>query len=958
MKIAKAVAFLAVICALVFAASRQAGSQQSQIVQPINSKNMVVLKGNVHPWARAQFDRGPAPATLPLDRMMLVLKSTPEQIAQLHELLKEQQDPTSPNYHKWLTPDQFGSRFGASEADIQKITSWLASQGFQIDMVAKGRNLIEFSGNAGQVQATFRAAIHKYVIAGKQYWANANDPAIPAALTPAIAGIASLNNFPRNPSSRFAGNFTKNKAGKLVRKVANRTANPQFTYAGGCNGSGTNCYALTPSDFAAIYNVQPLWNANINGSGQTIAIVSDSDINKADFTNFRSVFGLPAGTLNVIYTPGSSSSNPGVQSSGNESEADVDTQWAGAVAPGATIDLVVSADNPQSTLSTFGGDVSAVYVIDGNVSPMPSVLGYSYGLCEFFLGTAGNALYGGAPVKDTTGEWAQAATEGITVVVSTGDNGSTACDGPANTPALGGPCVAPNQNPAPYNDPAVCGLAVNGIASTPYNVAVGGTDFDDGTVSEANNFWNTTNASTTGESVKGYIPEIAYNDSCVNVPLDALYDSAASQDPNVNCNTYAAAAPPASSTSGSLSEFVLPFGGGGGVSDCTTSDATNLSSCSGGYAKPSWQVGTGVPSDGKRDLPDISFFAGDGTFQNFYLYCQQDLDLTTTSPCSLSAGTSAAPFPNIQGVGGTSVSAEVFVGVMALLNQAQGSSGPVGLPNQNLYALAGQSWANCQSSGTLNSGCVFYQVTSGNIAMPCKSGSLDCIAESSSDTVGITEKNGTPAYSAAAGYNMATGLGSLNIYNLVKDWNVGSGGASDFVLSATPSALSVTAGSSTTTTLTVVPVNNFNDTVSFSASSCTGLPTGATCSFGTSPVNANGTTVLTIQTTSASAAPPAAVRPDDFGAWRVPALLALGALLSFAILFFALRGKNRRWAVVAACIVFAAFLGIAGCSGSSSSNSNNPPPPSGAVVPVAVTITGTSTTGQVSRSTTVMLTVN
>src|SRR5579863_3432312 len=943
MKTAKAVAFLAVVCALVALVSRQASSQQSQIRQPIDPSKLVVLKGNVHPWARARFDRGPAPPSLPMNQMLLVLKSAPSQGAQLQELLREQQDPASANYRKWLTPAEFGAQFGASEADIQKVSSWLTSQGFTIDSVARGRNVIEFSGNAGKVQASFHAAMHKYAINGNQYWANANDPAIPEALAPVVAGIASLNNFPRRAAHRFAGTFTRNKAGKLVPKPA---ANPQFTYAAGfngtnSNGSSTNCYTLTPYDFATIYNVLPLWTASapINGSGQTIAIVSDSDINAADFTNFRSLFGLPAGTLSQIHT----NPDPGVVSTGNESEADVDVEWSGAVAPGATVDLVVSSD----TTASFGGDLSAEYVINGSDSHNPKVIGYSYGLCEFFLGTTGNQFYGGS-----AGIWTQAATEGITVVVSTGDTGPTGCEAPGS-----------NASDAP----AIYGLAVSGIASTPYNVAVGGTDFNDGTVSEANVYWNSANASTTQQSVKGYIPEVAYNDSCINAALDALYDSGASTDGVTNCNTYFN-----SSTLG-LGALVTPFGGGGGPSHCIvsnynpTADTGTFSSCTAGYTKPSWQTGAGVPADGVRDLPDVAIFAGDGTFQNFYVYCEEDLDATTSTPCSLTAsGTvngQTVAFPDIQGIGGTSVSAEVFAGMMALLNQAQGS--PVGLPNQNLYALAGQGWANCDSSGTLNSGCVFYQVTSGNTAMPCQNTSTkygtapDC-SQGTGASIGMTEVSGTPAYTAQAGYNFATGLGSINVYNLVKEWSVGSGGAADFVISASPAAVNIaSAGASGTTQLTIVPVNNFTDTVTFSASSCSGLPSGATCSFSSSPVSANGTTTLTIQTSASGAVPPS-IRPDTFGTWRAPGVLALGVLLTIAALLFMVRRGNRRWgAAAAACVIFAVVLGIAGCGGGSSTPPPPPPPPPGgsAVVPTAVTITGTSTTGQVSHTTTVMLTV-
>jgi hypothetical protein len=805
--------------------------------------------------------------------------------------------------------------------------------------VARGRNLIEFSGNASQVQAAFHAAMHKYVIGGRQYWANANDPAIPAALTPAVAGIASLNNFPRQAAHRVVGNFTRTKAGKLIPKAA---ANPQFTFAAGCNGTGsngtlTNCYALTPYDFATIYNVLPLWTAStpITGSGQFIAIVSDSDISAADFNNFRSLFGLPAGTLNQIHTNtdpgvlGGPNCNPNTTSC-NESEADVDTQWSGAVAPGANIDLVVSSD----TTASFGGDLSAEYVIDGKDTNNPKVIGYSYGLCEFFLGTTGNQFYGGTAVKDVTGEWTQAAAEGITVVVSTGDTGSTGCESPSGNP--------------PSDQPAIFGLAVNGISSTPYNVAVGGTDFNDGPLATAQNYWNATNASTTQASVKGYIPEIPYNDSCINAPLDALYDSGASTDGPTNCNTYF------NSTTLGLGPLVVPFGGGGGPSDCissnynATNDTGTFSSCSAGYAKPSWQTGSGVPADGVRDLPDIAIFGGDGTFQNFYLYCEQDLDTTSTTACSLTPGSTTAPYPDIQGIGGTSVSAEVFVGMTALLNQALGTSGPVGLPNQNLYALAAQPWANCQSSGTLTSGCIFYQVTSGSTAMPCQNASTkygtapDC-SQATGANVGITEVNGSPAYTAAAGYNFATGLGSLNVYNLVNEWNVGSGGAPDFIISASSTAVTIPSpGQSGNTTLTVVPVNNFTDTVAFSASSCSGLPTGVTCAFSTSPVSANGTTTLTFNTTTSAGAPPPLQPNNRFVLWPAPGILALGCFLALAILWIGLRTKNPRWGLSLASLVFLVFLGIAGCGGSSSYNNTM----SQVATPTFTPVAGTYSSGQ------------
>src|SRR5277367_5631024 len=720
----------------------QSAVAPSLITQPIDEGKLVVLRGNTHPFARAKYDQGAAPGSLAMDRMMLVLKTTSAQGAALETLLAQQQDRSSPNYHKWLTPQEFGTQFGVSESDIQKITSWLQSHGFQIDNVANGHNVIQFSGNASQVQSAFHTAIHDYMIDSKQHWANASDPSIPAALTPAVAGVASLNNFPRKAAHKLAGTFTRDLAtGKL------KAVNPEFTYAGGCQGdAGSACYGLAPSDFATIYNVLPLWNANITGTGQTIAIVSDSDISPADLTNFRSLFGLPAANFQRTYTPTFSSSNPGIQpcaEDGDECEAALDVQWSGAVAPGAAVNLVISG-----TGASFGGDISAQYIIDNDLA---KIIGYSYGECEFFLGTAGNALYGGSPtVKDSVGEWKQAAAEGITVVVSTGDNGSTSCD-------------------APSSEISELGVAVSGVASTPYNVAVGGTDFNDAL--NPTTYWNATNASgSTQASVKGYIPETTYNDTCTNSVIETIIGLGT--DIEADCNALL--------SNTNLIFLTAPAGGGGGVSACTTSNAEFPNSCTGGYAKPSWQTALTV-SDGKRDLPDFAIFAGDSTIQNFYSYCQSDLNLNASGAPSGDACSLASPFLNIQGVGGTSVSAEVFAGIVALLNQSTGSA--QGLLNPNLYALAGQSWANCQSGGAQTSACIFNQVTTGTISMPCDfqgtaaDFATGCNIVDQGDVVGETyQANNQLAYNAGPGYNLATGLGSLNAYNLVKEWNVGSGG--------------------------------------------------------------------------------------------------------------------------------------------------------------------------------------
>jgi Pro-kumamolisin, activation domain/Bacterial Ig-like domain (group 3) len=726
--------------------STQAAAARPLIMQRVDESNLTALKGNTHPLARPEFDLGTAPATHPMDRMLLVLKRSAEQEAALRQLLDDQQNKASANYHKWLTPEQFGQQFGPTDGDMQTITAWLQSHGFQVG-TTNGRTVVEFSGSASQVQEAFHTTIHKYIVNGEQHWANATDPLIPTALLPAVAGVASLNNFPRRPMNRFVGRFSRDKATGKVRPVS-----PLFTYQPSYQCSADNyCFALGPYDFATIYKVLPLWNDHINGTGQTIAIVAESNINPQDVANFRGLFDLPANStangnpLNVILN----GPDPGLQP--DESEADIDVQWSGAIAPYATIDFVVS----RSTETTSGTDLSAVYIVDNNLA---AVMSESYGLCELGLGTSGNQFYNAL--------WQQAAAQGITVFISAGDNGAAGCDDfNAKSPA-----------------PAQYGLAVSGYASTPYNVAVGGTDFYEFTDPEQ--YWSITNNSTTQASALGYIPETTWNDSCTNAIWETV--SGLSQSPETNCNNP------------QLNDVVTE-GGSGGPSDCTTPTGSTPASCTGGYAKPSWQTGSGVPNDEKRDLPDVSLFASNGFAGSFYIICQSD---QTDGSCS-----SSSPDQNFLGFGGTSVSSPAFAGIMALVNQQTGSR--QGNANYVLYKLAAKdTLASCNASSGPASTCIFNDVTSGTNAMPCATGSPNCTTSISGDLYGIL--NG---YNAGTGYDRATGLGSVNANNLVMQW-----GSVTFLPSTT------TLNSLTPTTITHGQPVNFSVTVK--PESGTGTPTG------------------------------------------------------------------------------------------------------------------------------------
>ncbi|MGH9713122.1 MAG: Ig-like domain repeat protein [Candidatus Acidiferrales bacterium] len=733
-----------ILCASVSVA--QSIQKRRLVAAAVDENNLTVLRGNTYPLARADFDRGPAPPSLMLLRMLLVLKRSPEEEDTLEALLDQQQDKSSLNYHAWLTPRQFGEQFGAAEQDIQTITEWLASHGFQVNRVANGRTIIEFSGTAAQLKDAFRAEIHKYEVNGKERWANSTDPEIPSALTPLVAGIVSLHNFPRKPLHRLLGAFSQGKGAEhshLFRPQI--SGGPLFTGGANCGLLLGSCYALAPYDFATIYNVLPLWNATpaIDGTGQTIAIVGQSDIYIHDVADFRTDFGLPPPNLNII----NNGPDPGkLATEGDEAESDLDVQWSGAIAKGATIDFVVSG----STNSSAGVDLSAEYIVDNDIAP---VMSESYGACELDLGTAGNQFYYQL--------WQQAAAEGITVFVSTGDSGSAVCDRGSES--------------------ATRGLSVNGISSTPYNIAVGGTDFND--LQNPTTYWNTTNNSVTFASAKGYIPETAWNDSCTNSEFFQFTGAANAES---DCND---------STSPLWPFFLAPIGGSGGASNCTVSMNQSVSTCSGGYAKPGWQTGVGVPNDGKRDVPDISMFAGDGLNANFYVICESDIY----------GGCANDPF-GVIGIGGTSAPTPALAGIMALVNQKTQSR--QGNANYVFYPLAAQPGASCNSSGAVGPSCIFYDVTTGTVAMSCVTGSPNCVTNVSGNQNGVLS-----GYSTTAGYDLATGLGSVNVSNLVNNWSSVSFQPTLSTLTLNPTT-SITHGSSVNLNIAVTPKTG------------TGTPTG------------------------------------------------------------------------------------------------------------------------------------
>lgn len=735
--------------------ANQSARVPARITRAINEADRTTLRGNVHPLARTEFDRGQVSPSQPMTRMMLLLERSAEQEATLRQLLDDQQNPASPNFHKWLTPEQFGQQFGPADADIEAIRAWLASAGFENVKVSTGRTVMEFSGNVAQVSRAFHTDVHRFIAHGEEHFANTTDPQIPAALGPVVRGIVSLHNFRPQPMMQRLGTFERKANGEIV---------PLFTYT---NALGNTFYALGPTDFATIYKVPNsstdtlCGGAPCDGSGQSIAVVGRSNINRQDVTDFRAMFGLPAYAPNqfqvILNGP-----DPGLVP-GDEGESDLDVQWAGAVAPQATILFVTT----QSTItdSVDGVEASELYIVDNNLAPVMSV---SYGLCETALGNGGNSFYNAL--------WQQAAAEGITVVVSAGDSGSAGCDDPTTQTA------------------ATRGLAVSGIASTPFNVAIGGTDFDD--VANPLLFWNPVNTPVTQASANSYIPESTWNDSCAATATPTSGNTC----PTVNSNGIDLVA------------------GSGGPSNCATKDLSGH--CTGGYAKPSWQTGFG---DANRDIPDISLFAGAGKNRHFYIICQADQNNPGVNGCTLTVTPR-----HFLGVGGTSAGAPTFAAIMALVNQKTGQrQGNANYALYNTYSIANGAGRVCNSTTQFpaNPACVFYDITKGNNSVACQGGKPNC-SNSNAATgqfgyMATLAGGSTPAFVTSAGYDLATGLGTINVTNLLSQWAVPS-----------RTATTTTLFPSTAFPIQVGAVANFNGSVTGSGGTPTGIvvlesPTGA-----------------------------------------------------------------------------------------------------------------------------------
>ncbi|HTV96948.1 MAG TPA: fibronectin type III domain-containing protein [Steroidobacteraceae bacterium] len=720
---------------------------------------LVSLPGHVHRFAQPRFDLGEAPNSLRLSGLDLVFARTPAQEQALQQLLSEQRDPGSPHYHQWLTPDEFGRRFGASEATIAAVSNWLKSNGLQVGTAPPARGHLPFFGSKAAVESALQTQVHLFDLPGGRHYANVSNPLVPAIFKPLIAAIRGLNDFHPRPGVRAA-----HAAGRAVLPTvagAKRgAAAPDTYYSGPDQWPGY----VGPTDFAIMYDVQPVYQQGITGAGVTVAIAAQSDIESSVLTAFWSGFGVSGTSFGVAAQQFSSIAvpvadgghDPGETDNGDEDEAYLDTEIVGALAPGATLLLVRDKDAGNA----------AQYIIDENLG---AILNISFSTCESDESSNNsfiNSLY------------EQAASQGITITVSSDDAGVAGCTAEADLFTQGDV----NSN----------GFAVNALASTPYDLAVGGTDFDPNSESQ---YWNTTNQAGTLASAASHIPEIVWNDSCAN-PVFATYYLGT--DPITFCNTAEL-----QSTSGNVANpFIEIAGGGGGLSSCTT---MSNGACAGGYPQPSWQAGVyGIGNFGARALPDVSLIA------TRWLMCSYD-----TTPCDPNqAPTFSSTSPGtIEVLDGTSAAAPAMAAIIALVDQTQISSsltdGRQGVVNPVLYSLAAQEYgaagvSACDASqGAISSACVFYDVTSGSSAQPCSvahysasaSGSAPAstCASDGGDATGVMQIAGVQSYAAASGFDLASGLGSINVAALV----------SNFQAASAPSGLAVSvSGNSATLTWT------------------------------------------------------------------------------------------------------------------------------------------------------------
>jgi len=732
-----------------------------RLLSPIDEHTRVTLQGHVRRDLAANRDLGPVEDSMPM-HLYLVLQRTPAQQADLENLIARQQERTAPEYHQWLTPKQYGARFGVHPDDIAKLTSWLNSHGFEVRSVLNNSSMIDFAGTAGQIREAFHTEMHYWNMPNGKFAANAQDPQIPAALAQVVAGVMGLDKVAphmHHTAPRQAALDKETHTYRLVNPTAAEKARPGYS-------DGYGDYLVAPGDLYTIYNVSPIFTGGHLGSTAKVAVIEESDIEYGtvtagtgvatggDVATFRTLFGV-AGTLNMHVYHGYGTvtcTAPGVDPDGNgeDEEASLDAEWINATAPSANLIFMSCDQAPDNGVFT-----SMAALVDNNLS---DVMSMSYGEGEADLAPTDPA-YAMLDSLET-----QAATQGQSIFISAGDSGSDVAD--QNTEGT-----------------ATSGINVSAFGSPMVTVA-GGTDFSDFYDAGAgglpvSTYWGATNAAD-GADALSYVPETAWNNSCAS-SIEA------------ESNGYSSAL----DWCGALDFFNdgSVVGGSGGISTH--------------YKVPAWQTGTSGYSNTYHSQPDVSGFAANGAWYHALLFCDSSAEYSGAFDCSSSSAYGEA--------GGTSFVAPYLAGATGLLVDVSGSR--QGLLNPTLYALAKAQYTNpatstaCYSNGqTSNTGvttklpaasCIFNDVTTSNNDVPCQEGTTNCYVDTTAGYgYGMLSASTTAlavAYNSEPGFDQVTGLGTLNIANLITKWNTAFTSAT--TLAANPT--SITSSESTTLTTTV-----------------------------------------------------------------------------------------------------------------------------------------------------------
>ena len=813
----------------VFTACAAAQKPETRIVAPIDNLVRTTLQNSHSSLATAANDAGQMPVSTQLQGVSICLSKTAAQQAAIDSLIAAQQNPASPQYHQWLSPDEYAAQFGASDADLSKVQGWLQQQGFSVLGVSRDRSTITFTGNVAQIEAAFGAEMHYFNVEGKKHFAPATDLSVPAAFAPAIAGVGNLSDFRPKPNV---------KQGAPVKV--------DFT------SSQTGSHFVTPKDLATIYDINASYNTGWTGAGQTIAVIGESAILASDITNFQTAAGTPVRAPNLILVPNTGTSTLYTD---DEGESDLDVEYSGAVARGATVDFVYTGNSANYDVYDALG-----YAVTNKIG---TIITISYGTCEpaFASSFAKYDAY-----------LQQASLQGQSVIASSGDSGSTGC--------------YEDQGQTGVTTAAQTALNVSWPGSSAYVTSMGGTEFLTADVAASNStYWVASTGSDVISSATQYIPEMVWNDD---------------------------------STSGGLSAS------GGGIS----TDSLH----------PSWQTGVaGINASAYRLVPDIALASSPNNAG--YLYCSSDTSTGITGSCT--NGFRDATNTYLTVAGGTSFAAPVFAGMLAIINQSKGATTGQGLVNPTLYTLA----ANATTYAL-----AFHDITSGNNG--CTAGLTYPFSLGNSTTAGPacpTSSAGT--YAAATGYDLATGLGSVDVNNLLTAWpGTTAATPSTFTLSASTTA--ITQGNSGVETITLTPVKGYTGTVNLALSINPLIVGGCfTATSGTIAGTSAATATATIYTSSASC-PAGAVslvkagtaqaslsRPATPGRSELPPGVAMAGLLALG--FVGQRSRRLRGAVTVALLAVVAGFGLSGCGSTSTAGQGI----TGSTTSTSTTSTGTAAKG-------------